>query len=66
MGAEREARGVAERRTRGGEMFPTFVSEWSTSLAATENQRCPNTLQLLLHIIVGTKFSDIGDQSHYR
>ena len=26
MGAEREARGVADRRTQGGEMLPTLAS----------------------------------------
>ena len=31
MGAEREARGVAERRTRGGEMLPTLAVGWRAS-----------------------------------
>ena len=31
MGAEHEAQGVAERRTRGGEMLPTLAVAWRAS-----------------------------------
>ena len=31
MGAEREVRGVADRRTRGGEMLPTLAVGWRAS-----------------------------------
>ena len=31
MGAEREARGVTECRTRGGEMLPTLAGGWRAS-----------------------------------
>ena len=31
VGAECEARGVAERRTRGGEMLPTLAVGWRAS-----------------------------------
>ena len=31
MGAEREARGVAECRTRGGEMLPMLAGGWRAS-----------------------------------
>ena len=31
VGAEREVRGVAERRTQGGEMLPTLAGGWRAS-----------------------------------
>ena len=31
MGGERKARGVVERRTRGGEMLPILAVGWRTS-----------------------------------
>ena len=31
MGGEREARGIVERRTQGGEMLPTLVVGWRAS-----------------------------------
>ena len=47
MGAEREARGVAERRTRGGEMLPTLAGGWRASaLRGEEAGRFPKVAGL--------------------
>ena len=37
-GGERKARGVAERRTRGGEMLPTITGGWRASALRGEEQ----------------------------
>ena len=36
VGAEHEVRGVAKRRTRGGEMLPTLAGGWRASVLRGE------------------------------
>ena len=36
MGGEREARGVVERRTQGGEMLPMLAVDWRASVLRCE------------------------------